>query len=93
MPGLSLSLWLQYFLDNFATVDEAVDHLGRASLQVRPATAGISEKTPISVHLSLADRTGDNVIIEYIDGRQVVWHDRKYRVMTNSPPFDNSWTG
>jgi penicillin V acylase-like amidase (Ntn superfamily) len=88
VPGVSLSLWLQYFLDNFATVGEAVDHVGKHPVQVRPVTAGISQKTPIRVHLSLADQTGDNAIIEYIDGRQVVYHDHKYRVMTNSPPFD-----
>ncbi|HEY3274184.1 MAG TPA: linear amide C-N hydrolase, partial [Methanocella sp.] len=39
-------------------------------------------------HLSLADPSGDSAIIEFIDGRQVIYHDRNYRVMTNSPPFD-----
>jgi len=92
-PGLSLSLWLQFFLDSFATVGESVDYLRRHPFQVRPVTAGVSEKTPIKAHLSLADPSGDSAIVEYIDGRQVIYHDRDYRVMTNSPPFDRQLDG
>ncbi len=87
-PGLSLSLWLQFFLDSFATVEEAVDHMEKHSFQVRPITAGVGKKVPIHVHLSLADKTGDSAIVEIIDGKPIVYHDRRYRVMTNSPPFD-----
>jgi penicillin V acylase-like amidase (Ntn superfamily) len=92
-PGLSLSLWLQFFLDNFSTVGEAVDYMEKDTFQLRPVTAGVSEKKSIKVHLSLADRAGDNVIIEYVDGKPVVYHDRRYRVMTNSPTFDRQIAG
>lgn len=34
------------------------------------------------------DASGDSAIIEYIGGKQVIHHDRKYQVMTNSPIFD-----
>ncbi len=88
LPGVSLSLWLQYFLDNFATVEEAVDHIKKHQFQPRPVTAGISEKKPIHLHLSLADKTGDSVIIEFVNGKQVIYHDHRYQVMTNSPTFD-----
>jgi choloylglycine hydrolase len=88
LPGVSLSLWLQYFLDNFATVDEAVDHITKHQFQPRPVTAGMSEKKPIHLHLSLADKTGDSAIIEFVNGRQIVYHDHRYKVMTNSPTFD-----
>ncbi|MDP1910688.1 MAG: linear amide C-N hydrolase, partial [Hyphomicrobium sp.] len=40
------------------------------------------------VHLSLSDETGDSAIIEIVDdGKVRVHHDRRYLVMTNSPPF------
>ena len=39
-------------------------------------------------HLALADASGDSAIFEYIGGKLVVHHDRKYTVMTNSPTFD-----
>ncbi len=93
MPGLAVSLWLQYFLDNFATVEEAVDHMATRPFQLRPVTAGIREKKRMNVHLSLADRHGDSAIIEYVDGKPIVYHDRRYRVMTNSPTFDRQIEG
>jgi penicillin V acylase-like amidase (Ntn superfamily) len=39
-------------------------------------------------HLSLADASGDSAIFEYLGGKLVIHHDRKYTVMTNSPTFD-----
>jgi penicillin V acylase-like amidase (Ntn superfamily) len=39
-------------------------------------------------HLALADASGDSAIFEYIAGKLVVHHDRKYTVMTNSSSFD-----
>jgi hypothetical protein len=41
-----------------------------------------------TLHLSMSDATGDSAIVEYIDGKQVIHHGRKYQVMTNSPIFD-----
>jgi penicillin V acylase-like amidase (Ntn superfamily) len=93
LPGISLSLWLQYFLDNFSKVEDAVDQMKTHPFQPRPVTAGISEKKPIHLHLSLADKTGDNAIIEFVDGKQVIYHDRRYKVMTNSPTFDRQVEG
>lgn len=86
-PGLSISLWAQYVLDNFASVQEAVDALSQ-----EPFTL-ITDKVPgddmtAAMHLSMSDATGDSAIIEYIDGKQVIHHDRSYQVMTNSPTFD-----
>jgi len=86
-PGLAISLWAQYMLDNFATVAEAV-----AALETEPFVL-VTDKMPdedrlATVHLSLSDATGDSAIVEYIDGRQVIHHGRQYQVMTNSPTFD-----
>ncbi|MGO4405042.1 linear amide C-N hydrolase [Bosea sp. RAF48] len=86
-PGLSISLWAQYVLDNFATVSEAV-----AALREEPFTI-ITDAMPgedrlATVHLSLSDSSGDSAIIEYVGGKQVIHHDRAYQVMTNSPIFE-----
>lgn len=86
-PGLAISLWAQYVLDNFATVQEAV----RALEQERFAV--VSDFIPgtdkfTTVHLSISDATGDNAILEYINGKLVIHHDPSYTVMTNDPPFD-----
>jgi penicillin V acylase-like amidase (Ntn superfamily) len=93
LPGLSLSLWLQFFLDNFATVEESVDYMTKHPFQLLPVMAGIAEKKQINVHLSLADKSGDSAIIEYVDGVRAIYHDRGYCVMTNSPTFDKQIEG
>jgi len=93
LPGLSMSLWLQFFLDNFATVGEAIDYMADRPFQVLPVTAGIAKKVQMKVHLSFADRSGDSAIVEFVDGRPAIYHDRRYCVMTNSPTFDKQVEG
>ncbi len=88
LPGLSVSLWAQYYLDNFATVAEAIAATEQGRFQLVPVTIGIKEKMSSTVHLSLADKTGDSAIIEYIGGKTKLYHSRNYTVMTNSPTFD-----
>jgi penicillin V acylase-like amidase (Ntn superfamily) len=86
-PGLSISAWVQYVLDNFATVNEAVEELSKEKFVV--VTANIPGKNELAtLHLSISDETGDNAIFEYIDGKLVIHHDRSYQVMTNSPIFE-----
>lgn len=85
--GLAISIWAQYVLDNFATVDEAVNELQKEEFVI------VSDFVPGStefatIHLSISDATGDNAILEYIDGKLNIHHSRKYNVMTNSPVFD-----
>ncbi|WP_435009457.1 linear amide C-N hydrolase [Tundrisphaera lichenicola] len=87
-PALSISLWTQYYLDNFATVAEAVEAARFAPYQVVPVEVGTSVKRPSTVHLSLADRSGDSAVIEFLDGKPVIHHGRQFAVMTNSPSFD-----
>ena len=88
VPGLSLSLWVQYVLDNFATVAEAVAASEQGHFQILPLKVpGLD--TLATVHLALADASGDSAIIEIVDGGKVrIHHDRSYTVMTNSPPFE-----
>ncbi|MGF2945731.1 linear amide C-N hydrolase [Mycobacterium sp. Lab-001] len=84
---LSQAIWLQYYLDNFATVAEAVAWTGETNpqvVQMDDPTGG----NPPAIHLALDDATGDSAIIEYVDGHPNVYHSRDFRVMTNSPTFD-----
>lgn len=86
-PTMALSLWAQYMLDNFETVDEAVTFLETEPFAI--VTAEVPGETRLAtLHLSLSDASGDSAIVEYIDGKQVIHHDRSYQVMTNSPTFD-----
>lgn len=93
LPGLAVSLWPQYFLDNFETVADAVTSMEKTPFQVLTSAVSTSQgRKEGTVHLALSDKTGDNVIIEYINGRIQIYHGREYKVMTNSPPFDQQLT-
>lgn len=88
-PGLSMSLWAQYFLDNYATVEEAVRDLEKATYQVVTAVIELGGvKQTAGFHLSVEDKTGDSAIIEYVGGKVVVHHGRRYAIMTNDPDLD-----
>ncbi|TVQ05494.1 MAG: linear amide C-N hydrolase [Balneolaceae bacterium] len=86
-PGLAISAWAQYVLDNFATVAEAVDALGKEDFVVVTDFIPGTDKFT-TVHLSVSDATGDSAIFEYIDGSLVIHHDPSYIVMTNDPPYN-----
>ena len=86
-PGLTIAAWVQYVLDSFATVDEAVKALEKQTFEI------VSDKMPdgsrmATLHLSISDALGDNAIFEYIGGKLVIHHDKSHQVMTNSPIFD-----
>ena len=87
VKGLSISAWAQYVLDNFATVNEAVTALGQEDFVVVSDVIPGTDKFT-TLHLSLSDKTGDNAIFEYIDGKLIIHHDPSYTVMTNSPAYD-----
>jgi len=85
--SLNISLWAQYILDNYATVEEAVEALEKEPLTVKTDTVPGEERLA-TLHLSISDASGDSAIVEYIDGQQVIHHSREYQVMTNSPIFE-----
>jgi choloylglycine hydrolase len=91
-PGLSTGLWAQYVLDNFATVDEAVRFWQVSDIQLQTAEIGVKSRKKGGFHLALADKTGDSAIIEYRGGKPVIHHSRKYKVLTNSPIFEDQIT-
>ncbi|MDG0816868.1 linear amide C-N hydrolase [Bdellovibrio svalbardensis] len=94
MPGLAVSLWAQYYLDNFQTVAEAIASMEKTPFQVLTgAIETVGGRKEGTVHLAISDRTGDTAVIEYIKGEVKIYHDKDYRVMTNSPPFDQQLAG
>lgn len=85
-PLISVGAWLQYFLDNYGTVKEAVESLRKEPFAiVAPSLPG---GKAAGGHIAIADATGDSAVFEYVKEKLVIHHDRKYTVMTNSPPFD-----
>jgi len=87
LPGLSVAMWTQFYLDNFSTVAEAVWFTNSFPFQIIPAYPPTSPEG-VNLHLALEDATGDSAIIEYTNGKPTVYHDRAYKVLTNSPTYD-----
>lgn len=85
-PALSMSLWAQYVLDNFASVSEAVEALSKEPFVV--VTAVLPNGRAAQLHLAISDASGDSAIFEYLGGKLVIHHGRQYQVMTNSPSYD-----
>ncbi|WP_027014964.1 linear amide C-N hydrolase [Comamonas composti] len=98
-PRISLAIWAQYFLDQFATVSEAVKHAQAMPLQVVSGEVPGRPGSLAPLHLSLSDATGDSAILEWIDGKLNIHHSRDYRVMTNEPAYEDQlaiqryWSG
>ena len=85
-PGVCITAWAQYLLDNFATVNEAVAEVKKDAFRVVPVVAPNGAKG--TVHIAISDPTGDSAIFEYVKGKLVIHHGKEYQVMTNSPTFD-----
>lgn len=85
-PVLSMALWAQYVLDNFATVEEAVAELEKEPFRVQ--TAELPNGKTAQLHLAISDASGDSAIFEYLGGKLVIHHGKQFRVLTNSPTYD-----
>jgi penicillin V acylase-like amidase (Ntn superfamily) len=82
-PGVTNAAWAQYMLDNYASVDEAVE----AMKQIQIISISIAGKE-WPLHMSIADAKGDSAIFEFVNGRLTVNRGPNTAVMTNEPSFD-----
>ncbi len=80
--GLHMGLWVQYLLDQAATVSEALALM--ADVQMVMVSAHGFDAT---IHLALEDAGGDSAIIEFDHGNPVVHHGREFTLMTNDPTY------
>ena len=76
-PALNELQWIQYQLDNFATVDEVLANQGK----IRIGRQGVAP-----LHYLIADASGNAATIEFIQGRMVVHtgKDLKEPILTNT---------
>jgi choloylglycine hydrolase len=86
LEGIGVMQWAQYYLDNYATVAEAVEAQKTFSFQIEPLI--LPNGFPTLLHVSLSDKNGDSAVIEYVAGKATVYHDKRYTVMTNEPTYD-----
>lgn len=81
-PAVNCLGWIQYLLDNFATVDEAL---------VGCRKINIDASTPVPCHYLICDKSGQAAVVEYIDGKLVTntTGTLPIKALTNSPYKDS----
>lgn len=86
-PTLSVVYWMQYYLDNFKSVEEAIQFAQKNPFQLAPIYHPVAKKW-MQVHLVLDDASGDSAIIEYIKGQPRIYHNKEYTAVSNDPAYD-----
>lgn len=89
-PVMSLSVFVSYFLDNFATVDEVEQWLNTNDFGISGKT--FDGGTVSLLHWALTDRTGESLIMEFIDGKMNLYKGRDLQVLTNDPAYPQMQT-
>lgn len=86
-PSLSITQWMQYYLDNFKNVNDAVQYTQKHPIQITPYFHPATQQWG-KLHLVLDDASGDSAIFEYINGSLKIYHNRDYTTVTNDPTYD-----
>ena len=89
-PVMGISIWTQYVLDNFATVNEAVGELSKDLFRIDAPDLPNGAKS--TLHLSISDASGNSAIFEYINGELIIHEGPECQIMTNSPTYDKQLT-
>jgi len=78
-PSVSIDQWIQYMLDNFATVEEVIESCSQINIRYNPGDYW-------RVHILVTDSNGTNATIEFLNG-ELVAHTRETlekKAITNS---------
>jgi penicillin V acylase-like amidase (Ntn superfamily) len=78
---VNVAFLLQYLLDNFATVDEAIKALD--TINVIPMPVKLPNGAGYNLILAITDASGDNAVIQWEKGTAKIYHGKQYNVMTN----------
>ena len=83
---ISMSTWAQYRSGQPCHRRRSGDDLRKEEFRVQ--TVVLPTGRPANMHLAISDATGDSAIFEYVNGKLVIHHGKQYKVLTNSPTYD-----
>ena len=86
LPAMSLAVFISYFLDNFATVDEVKTWLDTNEFAIYGAS--FDKGTEAALHWAVTDTTGKTLVMEFQNGNLNVYVSDDYDALTNDPPFE-----
>lgn len=75
VPRISISAWNQYFLDNFASVEEAVVAMTTPAFVIDVPV--LPNNKVACAHLAISDASGDSAIFAYVEGKLVITREKK----------------
>lgn len=78
---VNLFFALQYVLDNFATVDEAIK--GLQSINVTAMPVKLPNGSGYNLMLTLTDASGDNAVFQWEKGAMKIYRGKQYNVTAN----------
>jgi penicillin V acylase-like amidase (Ntn superfamily) len=83
LPVINEFQWIQYQLDNFASVHEVIAHLPELRI----------DKLLFGMHYFLCDCSGNSAVVEFIDGKIIIYIDKNlpHPVLSNNS-YENSLT-
>lgn len=61
-PKVAVAMWMQYILDNFASVDEVVEFIPDVTI----------DGPGFNWHFFVTDKKGDQAIIEFVNGKTII---------------------
>lgn len=76
-----------YVLDNFANVEEVVNAFESGKVHIQQDKVPGTDKD-LKIHFILTDKTGDNAVVEYVDGKMHVYRQKGRVAMTNDPTYE-----
>lgn len=79
---LASGVWLQFILDNYGSVAEAVKDAQSWSVVMNRVNGH-----DVKIHIALEDESGDSAIFELVNKKLVIHHHKKYKVLANSPDY------
>ena len=86
MATMSLAVFVSFFLDNFATVDEVETWLKANDLSIYGQD--FDGGTEAALHWAFTDLTGTTLVMEFQNRQMHLYKSDQYDVLTNDPPFD-----
>lgn len=87
LAQVSNAIFVAYLLDNFASVEEALENIHDIEIQQFSHNGHFMRG-----HYSIQDQSGDSAILEFLDDGWTIYHGKQYDVMTNSPTFQQHLT-
>lgn len=88
--NVAWNIFGNYVLSNFSTIEEYLKS-PTVNIKIDPTEKSLpgltDRKGGCPYHFAFSDATGDRLIIEQINGKMVMYHNKKYRVMTNDPEY------